>query len=386
MKHHTCLSSVVFCLLAFLGLWQCKPAETTRETQHTRDSLPDIEVHYAHFQLAKLNSSSYLLTIGDTTTSTEPARYLLSYDSRVPDAYKHLPVIELPLQGIGVRSTTHIGFLKALDAARPPVLSALPDTSYVFDSSLRQMAAQGKLLILQDESLPIEEVARHCNLLLVSSPLNATEQEKLSRLGVVSLPIPEWMETHPLAQAEWIKLFGVLTGKIQEANRYFERTAHAYESLRDSVARHLSGNVRPQVITGLPFRGQWYVAGGQSFMARFIQDAGGIYYWHNIPQRGSLPITFEKTYEAGLKADVWLHPGQARSRQEIADADPRLQSFKAWQTGRVYNRTRRLSPGGGNDYWEQGVVEPHIILADMVKALHPQLLPQHTWKYYEQLP
>ncbi|GIV38314.1 MAG: hypothetical protein KatS3mg033_0114 [Thermonema sp.] len=384
MKHH--LYHFALCFLSLLGLWQCTPAEKPTEQQAGGDSLPSVDIRYAHFQIESVDSQTYLLSIGDSSAGQERLRYVLSYRTQVPAAYRELPFIQLPLQHIGVRSTTHIGFLRALGVAQPPFLSAIPDTAYVFDASLRQMAAEGKLFILQDEALPLEAVAQHCQLLLVSAPLKAAEKEKLARLGVHSIPILEWMETHPLAQAEWIKLFGVLSGKLSKAQQYFEQTAQAYQHLRDSVARHLAPNERPLVITGLPFRGQWYVAGGQSFMAQFIQDAGGKYYWQSTPQAGSLPVAFEEAYRAGMEADVWLHPGQARSREEIAAADPRLQDFKAWQTGRVYNRTRRLSPAGGNDYWEQGVVEPHIILADMVKALHPYLLPAHRWKYYEQLP
>jgi len=381
----------LFYLIALWGfalacLWQCTMPEKEQQTHVSHNALPEIETQYAHFHLTKLNEDAYLLVLGNTSNDSTKLHYVLSYSSQVPEEYQELPLIHLPVQNIGVRSTTHLGFLKALNAARPPFLKAIPDTTYIFDSSLRQMAAQGKFIILQEETLPLETIARHCRLLLVSSPLNAAEAEKLARLGVVSLPILEWMETHPLAQTEWIKLFGILTGKTQEAQRYFEHITQAYISLRDSVAQQLASVPRPLVITGLPFRGQWYVAGGQSFMAQFIQDAGGTYYWQKIPQTGSLPIAFEKVYEAGLKADVWLHPGQARSRQEITNTDPRLQDFKSWQGGHVFNRTRRLSPAGGNDYWEQGVVEPHIILADMVKALHPKLLPHHTWKYYEQLP
>ena len=40
---------------------------------------------------------------------------------------------------------------------------------------------------------------------------------------------------------------------------------------------------------------------------------------------------------------------------------------------------------GGNDYWESGAVSPHLILADLVKIFHPQLLPDHELVYYQKL-
>ena len=60
--------------------------------------------------------------------------------------------------------------------------------------------------------------------------------------------------------------------------------------------------------------------------------------------------------------------------------------FNAFKNGRVYNNNRRLSPLGGNDFWETGVVEPHLLLADMIKILHPDRLPTHQLKYYLRLP
>ncbi|MYK41684.1 MAG: ABC transporter substrate-binding protein, partial [Gemmatimonadetes bacterium] len=40
---------------------------------------------------------------------------------------------------------------------------------------------------------------------------------------------------------------------------------------------------------------------------------------------------------------------------------------------------------GGNDYWEAGLVEPHIVLADFIKILHPDHLPEHALKFYKKL-
>ena len=46
----------------------------------------------------------------------------------------------------------------------------------------------------------------------------------------------------------------------------------------------------------------------------------------------------------------------------------------------------RLNAHKANDYWESGVVEPDVVLADMIKILHRELLPDHLLKYYRRLP
>jgi iron complex transport system substrate-binding protein len=51
----------------------------------------------------------------------------------------------------------------------------------------------------------------------------------------------------------------------------------------------------------------------------------------------------------------------------------------------VYNYNNLVNSAGGNAYFEQGVVEPDIILADLIHILHPEVLPSHKLKYYKKL-
>ena len=65
--------------------------------------------------------------------------------------------------------------------------------------------------------------------------------------------------------------------------------------------------------------------------------------------------------------------------------DERFAQFKAFQQGNVYNSNARLNRYGGDDYWESGLANPHIILADLIKIFHPELVPEHELVYYHQL-
>ena len=50
------------------------------------------------------------------------------------------------------------------------------------------------------------------------------------------------------------------------------------------------------------------------------------------------------------------------------------------------NNNARVNVDGGNDYWEGGISNPDIVLADLIKILHPELLPEHQLFYYRKLP
>jgi iron complex transport system substrate-binding protein len=44
-----------------------------------------------------------------------------------------------------------------------------------------------------------------------------------------------------------------------------------------------------------------------------------------------------------------------------------------------------MSPGGGNDYWESGAINPQVILKDIASILHPELFENYDLVYYRKI-
>ena len=68
--------------------------------------------------------------------------------------------------------------------------------------------------------------------------------------------------------------------------------------------------------------------------------------------------------------------------------DRRVSQFDGksfYKEGNVYNYNKRMNATGGNDYWESAVARPDLILSDMIKALHPELLPHYEFTYMQKL-
>jgi iron complex transport system substrate-binding protein len=190
------------------------------------------------------------------------------------------------------------------------------------------------------------------------------------------------METSPLGKAEWVKVMAALLNKEQLANQKFNAVSKKYNELEAAVDK---AEEKPLVINNLPYKGAWFVPGGGSFTANFLRDAQADYPWFDNSSTGGLRKGFESVYKVGLHADVWLNPGAAKSKEEILAKDSRFKDFKSFQNGAIYNNNRRMSPAGGNDFWESGVVHPEIILADLIKIFHPNILPGHELYYYQQI-
>ncbi|HEY6899767.1 MAG TPA: hypothetical protein VI233_03955, partial [Puia sp.] len=86
-----------------------------------------------------------------------------------------------------------------------------------------------------------------------------------------------------------------------------------------------------------------------------------------------------------LKAPFWLNQGSVKSKADILAVDGRFAQFNSFKTGNIYNNTLRTNDIGSNDYWESGLVNPQLILADLIRILHPDLLPKDSLYYYKRL-
>jgi iron complex transport system substrate-binding protein len=192
----------------------------------------------------------------------------------------------------------------------------------------------------------------------------------------------EYMETSPLGRAEWIKFIAMFFNREADADAIFGEMAQQYEALAAEAA---GVTEKPTVFTGAPYGDTWYMPGGGSYVAKYLSDAGAEYLWADDESTGSIPLDFESVYERAADADYWLNTSSWMSIDDALAADARYGEFAALKNGMMYNNNARVNENGGNDYWESGVDNPHLVLADLIKILHPDLVPDHEFVYYRQL-
>ncbi|WP_353717315.1 ABC transporter substrate-binding protein [Dyadobacter sp. 676] len=207
----------------------------------------------------------------------------------------------------------------------------------------------------------------------------------LKEAGIPVLINSEWVERTPLARAEWVKLMAALLDKEELVNEKFAQVESEYARLASLAGKAAT---KPTVLSGLNTKDAWFVPGGNSYMARFFKDAGAFYPWQNDSATGSLPLSFEAVSTIALQADYWLNVGFGGhdTRKSIIAMDTRYANFKAAKTGDLYSYNRLVNDQGSNDFFESGSVNPHTVLADMIRIFHPELLPNHQLVYYKKLP
>jgi iron complex transport system substrate-binding protein len=281
--------------------------------------------------------------------------------------------IEVPVKNMAVLSTTHIGMLDALKAL--DCVKGTTDVNFVANELVRQGVRSGRIVSFNDEtSLTPERLLEKELSLVVYSGFGKAfpNEEKLKKLGILALADYDWREEHPLGKAEWIKVFGYLTGKEKAAIAYFDEVEKSYTSMRVLVKNPKS------VLVGSLIGDVWYAPAGQSYMARILKDAGADYIYRKEKGTGSCERTLEQVFKDQEKADIWINAG-ATSLSALKDQQAKYALFTPFRTGNVYCYTHN-----SNYFWEMSAVNPHWILSDFsVITGTKAAVPLHFYKRLE---
>lgn len=209
-------------------------------------------------------------------------------------------------------------------------------------------------------------------------------EPKLKELGIPYVYIGEYLEDSALGKAEWIVAVAEIVGKRDEGIKAFSAIPERYNAIREKAANCLKHSSRPKVMINLPYGDSWFMAPTGSYLVRLIEDAGGDYIYKKNNSNESRPIDLEEAFMLVSASDKWINVGQTRSLDELRKNYPKFAATKPVLSGEVYNTTGRVAANGANDYWERGVVEPDVVLRDMVMFFHPELADSDL-VYYEKL-
>ena len=98
-----------------------------------------------------------------------------------------------------------------------------------------------------------------------------------------------------------------------------------------------------------------------------------------------MPSGIENVYLKAMNADYWLNIGNVNSKEDLFAIDARLSEIPCFKNGNLFNNNKRINENGGNDYWESGSLNPHLILKDIASILHPELFKRDELFYYKKI-
>lgn len=376
-------------ILFLLGVCfiSCHPGKDEKENQKVASKSPGKSIRYAtRFDI--IDSGTYkILSIIKPKGKLKGVDYqyvLFEKGTPVPGPFPGAHSLAIPLQRFTLRSPVEAAMVSLLGNLHDVV--AIADPKWIANPYLLEKAASGEISVIGRGNTINTELVLKLQPEAIFENASGNKYDitrQLIELGLTPMMNCVHLEDHPLGVAEWIKYFGVLLKKEELAQVVFDSVASRYDSLAYLVKdiKH-----RPTVIVGHSSRGMWSTHGSSNFFIQLIHDAGGRYILEDSTQYEENRISFEHAFTKGQQADFWLNPGhQVKELETLLAEDERYLDFKSVRQQGVYNNNRWLSEEGRNHYWEEGMVEPHILLADLVRVFHPGVLPHHKLKYFQSI-
>ena len=199
-------------------------------------------------------------------------------------------------------SATHMGFISELGMMDKVVGVCRPERVYNLSEEERE-----RITDIGDDMQPSMEQILLLNpdlVILYTYAQGDPIPAQVEALGIPILYCNEWTETTPLARAEWIRLFGAVFGCQTKADSIFASICDAYERLRAMGDGQLA--MGKSIMSGMSWRGTWYVPAGGTFMGNLFRDAGAQYKYEDNPSTASIPLTMEHALQDFATADIWV--------------------------------------------------------------------------------
>lgn len=288
-------------------------------------------------------------------------------------------LLPVPLNDMVCLSATHLSFADALGLVDK--ISGVASADYVVSAEFREYIADGRIQEIGiSDHFKLEKLIYLSPDIVMVTHQQGQSFEPLRNAGLKILAFAEHLETHPLGRAEWIKCMGVLFGHEAQATHIFDSISNEYHRLTALASKV---EVRPLVLSGKQYGGFWNLAGGQSYLAQMLHDAGAEYLWSDNPDSGSLILDFETVYHRGINADFWrflVFSREPYTYDHLLSEDQRYAGISAFSKRKVLTSNTFEKP-----YFQRGVLEPQVMLADYISIFHPELLPEHQPAYYQLL-
>jgi iron complex transport system substrate-binding protein len=367
-------------LFSFLYFIQCKKYE---EKSESKNNISNNSVRYAKgFSLNKHKGFSIIKISNPWPNANKKYTFVLQEKNGIiPDSLNEFPVIQVPIKTIITTSTTHITSLEMLGVEKS--LIGFPHLDFISSDKVRARIEAKKIKeIGQKDDLNTEIILDLSPSVIVGFGIdnNNPTYNNLEKSGLKVVFNGDWNEQSPLGKAEWIKFFGALYHLDQKADSIFNEIEKNYNS---TLKLALNAKTKPSVLCGEMYENVWYLPQGNSWNALFLKDAKANYLWANSNGSGSLALPFESVLEKAQTASFWIQ-GTYNSLAEMQNANIHYNQFAAFQNKNVYSFGKK-GKTGGVIYYELAPNRPDLVLKDLLKIMHPELLIDYNLYFYKKL-
>ena len=346
------LTAAVFCMTAPAVVQAAQNEKQTEAAQE--EEIKDREIaqelagmkydHSLELQYADQFAVDYYEGGYALITIAGGERFLLvPEDKEAPEGLDaDISVIQKPVQNIYLVATSAMDLFCALDGLDSISLSGTNADGWYIDKAKKAME-DGDIAFAGKYSAPDYELilSKNCDLAIESTMIyhQPEVQEKLEQFGIPVLVEHSSYESHPLGRTEWIKLYGVLLGKEDQAQKLFQEQVDKLKSVEDS--ENTGKTVAFFYINSM---GAANVRKSNDYVSKMIELAGGEYIFHDPAEDdnalSTMNMQMEEFYAKAKDADYIIYnstiDGELDSIDELLAKSSLLADFKAVKDGNVW--------------------------------------------------
>ncbi len=349
MKSKKFIGAFLVVIIAVIMLTGCKAGDNKSEGEVPKVGdlkyESTLELKYAkQFEVYNYEGGYSFIRIKDS------ADYLIVPEGgKIPDGLdENIIVLEKPLDNVYMAATSAMALVNSIGGLDDIKFSCLEADGWYVQAAADAMNS-GNLLYAGKYSAPDYEmlVGQNCDLAVESTMIlhNPEVKEKLEELGIKVMIEKSSYETHPLARTEWVKLYGVLFDKQEEAEEIFEREVSIINELSD-----LENTGKTVAFFYINSNGGVVTRKSDDYVAQMIEIAGGKYIFENLGDPEKLTSTvnmqMEEFYAAARDADYIFYNSsivaEVGSMDELLGLSPVLADFKAVKNGNVWCTGKNL--------------------------------------------
>lgn len=253
-----------------------------------------------------------------------------------------IQILQQPLDAIYLQATAAMALFDRIDGLDAIRLVGTRQNGWYVENAVKAME-EGKILFSGSYSQPDYElmVEEGCDLAIESTMiLHAPKvREMIAELGIPVFVEHGSYEKHPLGRTEWVKVYGVLLDKEQEAEQFFAAQRASVQQFEN-----VENTGKTVAFFYIASDGSVNIRAATDYVPKMIEIAGGNYIFTDVSdpesRRSSVSMTMEAFYNTAVNADYLVYNAAIDDPiytiDELLAKDGLFADFKAVQDGNVW--------------------------------------------------
>lgn len=373
------------CLMMFYGCGSLK--EDAGKDENISPYLTyerSMELTYAeNFAVDYYKDGYKLVTVADSS------RYLVvPKNGEAPEELaEDIVILKQPLYNIYIAATAVMDMFRELDALDRIRFSGQKAEGWYIEEAVKAME-EGRILYAGKYNMPDYELilSKGCCLAVENTMISHSPEveEKLKKFGIPVMVDYSSYEKHPLGRVEWVKLYGTLLNKEEEAREAFQAQEDILKRITEETEAEESGAGKTVAFFYIAANGAVNVRKSSDYIPKMIDLAGGSYIFHSTGEeagsKSSINMQMEDFYKEARNADYLIYnstvDGEIKTVEELLQKNSVLKDFKAVEEGNVYCTT--------SDLYQQSM-SIGVFIEDIHKMLWTEKDGQVKMQYLYQL-